>query len=170
MLSVRAHRQYGTYRPYNLQSLRASSNSLLVASWLLDAVCACTQTVWDVPIFAEFPGKKTTIFFSFVLTLDWPKPSPPQKKNWLVVSHTIFLTATWGDHQNWLIFFKWVETTNKTKQRQSINPIAGTVRINIPTTDAFEDFQGSSHHWFRQFCPQVFNICYIVTYTYLTNG
>ena len=67
-----------TLAPYNLQSLRTSSNSLL------DAVCACTQTIWDVPIFAEFPGEKNNHLFliCFDFGLAQTLPPPKEKTGW----------------------------------------------------------------------------------------
>ena len=48
------------------------------------------------PAVAEFPGEKT-----------WCQPY----SRWWFQRFFIF-TTTWGNDPNWLIFFKWVETTN----------------------------------------------------------
>ena len=150
-----------TLAPYNLKSLRASSNSLL------DAVCACTQTIWDVPIFAEFPGAKTTIFFSFVLTLDWPKPSPPKKKTgWCF--HILFSYRYLGRSSKLTHIFQmgWNHQQKNNNAKASIplqelfeSTSQRRMRLKISKARLIIDFVNFAHRFFT-----------FVTYTYLTNG
>ena len=62
-------------------------------------------------LFNLYPRTKA-LWSGLMKTIDFPQEGRLLNLYWLVVSDIFFFTPIWGRFPIWLIFFKWVETTN----------------------------------------------------------